>query len=89
MSKISRSIVVAIFVALIVFLGISILKIKNEKAPNMFQIRVRNIFSLIKYKIKSNKNKFISVVLLICLCLVFYSYIPKNLKVYFVDVGQR
>ena len=55
----------------------------------MFQIRVRNIFSLVKYKIKSNKNKFISVVLLICLCLVFYSYIPKNLKVYFVDVGQR
>ena len=83
------NILVVLVYCLIVFLGISILKIKNEKAPNMFQIRVRNIFSLVKYKIKSNKNKFISVVLLICLCLVFYSYIPKNLKVYFVDVGQR
>ena len=83
------SILVILIYYLIVFLGISILKVKNEKAPNIFQIRVRNIFSLLKYKIKLNKNKFISVIILICLCFVFYSFFPKKLKIHFVDVGQR
>lgn len=69
--------------------GKTILKIKSEKNPNVFYIRVRNILSYIKYKIKSNKNIFISVLLIIVMCFTFYSFIPNDLKIHFVDVGQR
>ena len=69
--------------------GKTILKIKSEKNPNVFYIRVRNILSYIKYKIKSNKNIYISVLLIIVMCFTFYSFIPNDLKIHFVDVGQR
>lgn len=73
----------------IVFLGATILKIKSEQNPNMFYIRVRNILSYIKYKKKFKKIKIILILLIFFLCFTFYSFIPKRLKVHFVDVGQR
>lgn len=72
-----------------IFLVISILRIKSKKNPNMFDIRIRNILSYIKYKTKLNKKIFISIILIICILFSFYNYIPKNLKIYFIDVGQR
>ena len=63
-------------------------KINLEKDPSTFQKRVKNVISFIKYKIKSNKKKFISTILIFSLLYSFILIIPKNLKIYFVDVGQ-
>lgn len=65
-----------------------ILKIKLEKNPTMFQKRIKNLISFAKYKLKSNKEKVISLILMISLLYGFLSIIPKNLKIYFIDVGQ-
>ncbi len=73
----------------IIFLIIFVLKIKNKRNPNMIDIRIRNILSYIKYKTRLNKNRFISIILIICILFSFYKYIPKSLKIYFIDVGQR
>lgn len=50
--------------------------------------RIKNINSLIKYKFNQYKKSFISVILIISLIFVFIIKIPKDLKIYFIDVGQ-
>lgn len=65
-----------------------ILNIKLQKNPNMFQIRIKNIISFVKYKIKLNKRKFISILLIVSVLYSFILIIPQNLKIHFVDVGQ-
>ena len=72
-----------------IFLGIFIMKIKLEKNPHLFFIRIKNIISLLKYRFNQNKNKIISSVLIISKILLSVYFIPKNLKIHFVDVGQR
>ena len=62
--------------------------IYQSKTPNVFQKRIRNLVSLLKYRIFQNKRKVISVVLIIVLCLGSLRFIPKNLRIYFIDVGQ-
>lgn len=64
------------------------IKIYLEKNPNMFEQRIKNIRSLIKYKIKLCSKKIILLVLIVSILNIFVSGIPKNLRVYFVDVGQ-
>ena len=63
-------------------------KINLEKKKSAFQIRIKNLVSLFKYKIKINKKKVISKILIIsCIYLIFLIF-PKNLKIYFIDVNQ-
>ena len=77
-----------IFYYIIIF-GINcILKIKLEKNLSVFQTRIENLFSLMKYKVKLNKSKFFSCILIICILSNFYKIIPHNLRLYIVDVGQ-
>lgn len=78
---------ILIYYAFIFFTNF-IVNINLEKDPSMFQKRVKNVISFIKYKIKSNKKKFISTILIFSLLYSFILVIPKNLKIYFVDVGQ-
>ena len=72
----------------VVFLQNFIIKIYKSKAPSEFEYRIRNIISLIKYKIKQNKNKVISGALIISTFISILYAIPQNLKIYFIDVGQ-
>lgn len=78
---------ILIYYAFIFFTNF-IVNINLEKDPSMFQKRVKNVISFIKYKIKSNKKKVISTILIFSLLYSFILIIPKNLKIYFVDVGQ-
>ena len=66
-----------------------LIKIRLEKNQSAFQKRVKNLLSLLKYKINSNKNRIISIILIVSLIYSFVIIIPKNLNIYFVDVGQR
>lgn len=86
---ITPSISTIIFYYFFSFLCLFLIKVKSEKKPNMFQMRVRNLLSLVEYKINQNKNKVISIILIICLIFTFIIIIPKELRIYFVDVGQR
>ena len=66
-----------------------LIKINLEKNPNLFQRRIKNLISLAKYRINLNKKKIISSFLIISLIFSLVSIFAKNLKIYFVDVGQR
>lgn len=54
----------------------------------MFYQRIRNLVSLAKYKYRTNKNKVISTICIICICSFIIAIVPKNLRIYFIDVGQ-
>ena len=86
---ITPSINTIIFYYFFSFLTLFFIKVKSEKKPNMFQIRIRNLLSLAKYRINQNKNKVISIILTISLIFTFITIIPKKLRIYFVDIGQR
>ena len=86
---ITPNIVFVIMYYVLVLLSFYIIQLKLEQTPNMFQFRIRNIISLIKYRLNQNKTKIISAILFFFIILFLYYKIPKNLKIYFVDVGQR
>ena len=73
---------------MIIFIILLKYKLYNAKIPGAFEYRIRNILSLIRYKIKSNKNKMIISAYLIIIIAVLINLLPHKLKVYFVDVGQ-
>lgn len=73
---------------IVLFVTNFIINIKLESNPNFFQQRIKDIINFIKFKLKSNFKKVISGILIICILNVFYLNFPKNLKIYFVDVGQ-
>ena len=55
---------------------------------NNTQVRVRNLIALAKYKIFLNKKKSIIKIFIIILLFFLFQFIPKNLEINFVDVGQ-
>ena len=83
------------YYVLIIFFNY-ICKIYNNRNLSLTQIRFRNLIALYKYKIKEiynnkkSRKKFISVLILIVFCFNIYNFfiIKKDLKIYFVDVGQ-
>ena len=64
------------------------ISIYKEKKLNASQKRVKNLINLAKYNLRENKNKAISIILIICLIFGTIRIIPKDLKIYFIDVGQ-
>lgn len=73
---------------ILVFLSMYLFSLYNSKNINSFYRRVRNIIALIIYKIKQNKTKLLSILVIIAiLFFCIYKY-PKNLRIYFLDVGQ-
>ena len=73
-------------------------KLYHDKKINLTKWRIRNLIALYKYKIKRDyklkiinyKNKIITSALIIIICFSVFSFyfIKKDLKIYFVDVGQ-
>ncbi len=74
------------------YIGIEIMyliyPIYQAKYLNITQKRVKNLMALSQYKFKKKKKKYLKLILLIFLIVIIISYIPKDLKIYFVDVGQ-
>ena len=71
-----------------IFIQNFIFKIYMAKNPSTFQYRVRNIISLIKYKIRLNKNKVILLIFIVCMIFRINLFFSQNLKIFFIDVGQ-
>lgn len=81
-----------IYIVLYFILIISINYIYNIckiKHKNNTQKRIINIIHLIRYKLRKNNKKIICVFIVVCLILLIADRIPENLKIYFIDVGQR
>lgn len=82
-------IIVIIVIYLLTIVSIFIYKIFNSRNPNNTQIRFRNLIALLKYKFNQNRNKVIKRILIICSIIsLVIIFIPKDLKINFVDVGQ-
>lgn len=62
--------------------------INLERNPSLFQRRIKNLISFFKYKIKTNKKRVISILLIFTFFYSLIVMIPKDLKIYFIDVGQ-
>lgn len=77
-----------------IFLIISnyIYKIYHDRNPSNTKIRFRNLIALYKYQFIQNKVKYkkriVTILLLIILFFSIFCFFPKDLKIYFVDVGQ-
>jgi len=84
----SPNLIIIIIYYLCIYVLYGVFKVYNSKNTTVFQYRVRNIIGLIKYKIRKNKKKIISFVLIICLFFYLIKIIPQDLKIYFIDVGQ-
>ena len=81
-----------IYIMIIYYVLISILnfiynsyKTKNQTATTK---RVKNILAVIKYRLRENKKKVLKIIVIIFLILLIINFIPKDLKIHFVDVGQ-
>ena len=82
--------IIIIYLVFIVFNYIY--KIYHDRNPSITKIRFKNLIALYKYKFKQYKvkNKKMILVTLLMIVLIFsiFSFIPKDLKIHFVDVGQ-
>ena len=65
-----------------------IFRIYSAKNPNITQIRVRNLIAIIKMKARENKQKIRKIFAIVILVIIVINIIPKNLRIYFIDVGQ-
>ena len=78
-----------LIIYLLIIISISIYRIFNSRNPNNTQIRFKNLIALLKYKFNENKNKILKkIIILSIFVFLFIIFIPKNLKINFVDVGQ-
>lgn len=71
-------------------IGITLLTfyIYLAKKTNKTQIRTRNLIALIKIKLRENKNRLKKIFIILIFIIVFLHFCPKDLKIYFIDVGQ-
>lgn len=66
----------------------SVYEIYSFKNPNKTQIRIRNLIALVKIKIRRNKEAVKKFLICIFLTFLVINFIPRDLKIYFIDVGQ-
>ena len=70
------------------WMGNQIYKIYHASDLIPTQKRVRNIIALFQYKFRQNKKKYGMSLIIILVVFISTYFIPKDLKIYFVDVGQ-
>lgn len=71
-----------------ILIGNQICSVYQSRNLSSTQKRVKNIIALFRYQFRQNKKKYCFGMIIILLVLVSVYFLPKDLKVYFVDVGQ-
>lgn len=71
-----------------VLFGKQIYLIYYSSSLRTTQKRIRNLIALFQYKFHQKKKKYLSGILIILILLVSIGLLPKDLRIYFVDVGQ-
>ena len=72
----------------LIFILNYLFKIYNLTNLNAFQKRIKNLIQVFKYKIIQNKRMLRKILILFIVLLFILNVIPKNLKIYFIDIGQ-
>ncbi len=52
------------------------------------QKRIKNLIALFRYKFNQKKKKYLLILTIFLILTACFQFIPKNLKIHFVDVGQ-
>lgn len=52
------------------------------------QKRVKNMIALFQYKFRQKRRKYLTGIIIILVVFISIHFIPKDLRIYFVDVGQ-
>lgn len=73
---------------IIIFALLYLYKIYTINALTITQKRIRNLIALLKYEFNKKKKRYFKYIVLILIILICFHVTPKNLKIYFVDVGQ-
>lgn len=76
------------YLAIFTILFVTTIYLNNKKQNKVFNKRIRNLISLLKFRFNQNKSKVISVFLIISIIFSVIKIIPKDLRIYFIDVGQ-
>ena len=83
---------ISLFFIIIYYLIIStifiVYSIYSAKNPIWAQIRAKNLIAIVKMKFRTNKKYIKRFVIIILIIIFVINKIPKDLKMYFVDVGQ-
>ena len=85
---ITPSIISIIIYYFIVFIIFFLYKNYTSKNSSAFKQRIRNLVSLFKFRLRQSKRKIISGFLIFIIIFSILKISPKNLKIYFIDVGQ-
>ena len=73
---------------IVVWLFRFLYQIFHSKNCNTTQKRIKNTIYLVKYKLRPYFSKIVIVLFIIVLLLFNLKKIPRDLKIYFIDVGQ-
>ena len=82
-----------VLIIYIIFVALNyIYKIYHDRTLSITKIRFKNLIAAYKYCFIQNKEKYKKRIIIILLSVILlfsiFHFIPKNLKIYFVDVGQ-
>ena len=82
-----------VLIIYIIFVALNyIYKIYHDRTLSITKIRFKNLIAAYKYRFIQHKEKYKKRIIIILLSVILlfsiFHFIPKNLKIYFVDVGQ-
>ena len=60
----------------------------KSKQNTVFNRRIKNLFHLLKFRYRQNKEKVLSIFLIVLIFFGCTKIIPKDLRIHFIDVGQ-
>ena len=60
----------------------------KRKQNTVFNRRIKNLFHLLKFRYRQNKEKVLSIFLIVLIFFGCTKIIPKDLRIHFIDVGQ-
>ena len=60
----------------------------KRKQNTVFNRRIKNLFHLLKFRYRQNKEKVLSIFLIVLIFFGCIKIIPKELRIHFIDVGQ-
>ncbi len=74
------------FIAAVIFKQIYFIYHFNHLTAT--QKRIKNLIALFQYRFRSQKRRYKRWIAIFFIVVVMFNFLPQNLKIYFVDVGQ-
>lgn len=80
------SILSIIFYYMIIYVIAFLDDVYTKKSDSYY--RIRNLIAIFKYRIRKNRLRVKKLIIAIFILIIIINILPKNLEVYFIDVGQ-